>query len=207
MFRTVWKISWISFKPAMNTNYKSMLQQAAKLFQKHDYTNALKLYSLVYKDNPGNVDAKAGILLSSLPEDMQEDVQQLYDFYNIAKTFDAENSYEALESLVESLESGVTRASDGSIISFDEMVETEEGITYSDFKRLLEESDDFKEVFQNVFFSTKVIITQKKDFFEFINTLIEHEYIEMALSYIDNASSVFPADEQIRELLKKIKDH
>lgn len=184
-----------------------MLLQAAKLFQKRDYTNALKIYSLVYKDNPDNIDAKAGILLSSLSDEFQEDIQQLYDFYNIAKTFDAENSYEALESLVESLESGVTRASDGSIISFDEMVETEEGITYSDFKRLLEESDDFKEVFQNVFFSTKVIITQKKDFFEFINTLIEHEYIDMALSYIDNASSVFPADEKIRELLKKIKDH
>ena len=184
-----------------------MLQQAAKFFQKRDYTNALKLYSLVYKDNPDNLDAKTGILLSSLPPELQEDVQQLYDFYNIAKTFDAENSYEALEALVESLESGVTRSSDGSVISFDEMVESEEGITYSDFKHLLEESDDFKEVFQNVFFSTKVIITQKKDFFEFINTLIEHEYIEMALSYIDNASSVFPADEQIRELLKKIKDH
>jgi len=191
----------------MKTNYKSMLQKAAKFFQKRDYTNALKLYSLVYKDHPDNVDAKTGILLSSLPVELQEDVQQLYDFYNIAKTFDAENSYEALEALVESLESGMTRSSDGSVISFDEMVESEEGITYSDFKRLLEESDDFKEVFQNVFFSTKVIITQKKDFFEFINTLIEHEYIEMALSYIDNASSVFPADEQIRELLKKIKDH
>ena len=191
----------------MNINYKNTLLKAAKFFQNRDFTNALKLYSIVYRDQPDNIDAKAGILLSSLPREMQDDVLQLYDFYNIAKTFDAENSYEALESLVESLESGVTRASDGSIISFDEMVETEEGITYSDFKKLLEESDDFKEVFQNVFFSTKVIITQKKDFFEFINTLIEHEYIEMALSYIDNASSVFPADEQIRELLKKIKDH
>lgn len=191
----------------MNINYKNTLLKAAKFFQNRDFSNALKLYSIVYRDQPDNIDAKAGILLSSLPVEMQDDVLQLYDFYNIAKTFDAANSYEALESLVESLESGVTRASDGSIISFDEMVETEEGITYSDFKKLLEESDDFKEVFQNVFFSTKVIITQKKDFFEFINTLIEHEYIEMALSYIDNASSVFPADEQIRELLKKIKDH
>jgi len=191
----------------MNINYKNTLLKAAKFFQNRDFSNALKLYSIVYRDQPDNIDAKAGILLSSLPVEMQDDVLQLYDFYNIAKTFDAENSYEALESLVESLESGVTRASDGSIINFDEMVETEEGITYSDFKKLLEESDDFKEVFQNVFFSTKVIITQKKDFFEFINTLIEHEYIEMALSYIDNASSVFPADEQIRELLKKIKDH
>lgn len=191
----------------MKATPKKMLRQAAKFFQDRDFTNALKLYAIVYRDYPENIDAKAGILLSSLPEEMQDDVIQLNDFYNIAKTFDAENSYEALEALVESLESGVTRSSDGSVIGFDELVESEEGISYSDFKKLLEEGDDFKEVFQNVFFSTKVIITQKNDFFEFINTLIEHEYIEMALSYIDNASSVFPADEKIRELLKKIKEH
>jgi len=191
----------------MKTTPKKLLQRAAKFFQNRDFSNALKLYSLVYKDYPDNLDAKVGVLLCSLPKEMQDDVIQLYDFYNIAKTFDESNSYEALESLVESLESGLTRSSDGSVISFDELVESEEGITYSDFKKVLEESDDFKEVFQNIFFSTKVIITQKNDFFEFINTLIEHEYIEMALSYIDNASTVFPSDEKIRELLKKIKEH
>lgn len=184
-----------------------MLRRAAKFFQDRDFINALKIYSLIYKDYPENLEAKAGILLCSLPSQIEEDVIQLYDFYNIAKTFDEANSYEALEALIESLESGLTRSSDGSVISFDDLVESEEGISYSDFKKVLEESDDFKEVFQNVFFSTKVIITQKNDFFDFINTLIEHEYIEMALSYIDNASTVFPADEKIRELLKKIKEH
>lgn len=153
------------------------------------------------------MDAKVGVLLSSLRTENPDDVIQLQDFYNIAKTFDPGHSFDALESLVEALESGMMRNNDGAVFTFDEMIESEEGITYSDFKQLLEESDDFKEVFQNVFFSTKVIITQKSDFFEFINTLIEHEYIEMALNYIDNASSVFPADEKIRELLEKIKEH
>jgi len=191
----------------MNKHNKKMLQKAAELFQKKDFINALKFYSIVYHDEPENTDAKVGVLLASMQTENVDDVIQLYDFYNIAKTFDPDHSYEALESLVEALESGMMRNSEGSVFTFEEMIETEEGITYSDFKKLLEESDDFKEVFQNVFFSTKVIITQKNDFFEFINTLIEHEYIDMALSYIDNASSVFPADEKIRELLKKIKEH
>ena len=201
-----WKISLINYNSLMKSE-KNIINEAVRLFQNRDFTNALKLYSLAYRENPENVDAKVGVLLCSIAPEMQDDVVQLYDFYNIAKTFDAENSYDALESLVESLESGVTRNSTGSIIEIESMIESEDGITYNDFKKLLEESENFSEVFQNIFFSTKVIITQKSDFFEFINTLIEHEYIDMALNYIDSATTAFPADEEIRKLLEKIKEH
>lgn len=191
----------------MNNKNKKLLKIANNYFQKKDYVNALKLFSIVYKEEHENIDAKAGVLLASLSKELQDEILPLYEFFNIAKTFDPINSYEVLESLVESLELGASSAQEEPEVSFENVIEHEDGITFADFKKLYSKDENPKTVLENIFFSTKVIITQKKDFFEFINILIKNEYIEMALNYIDSASSVFPADEKIRELLKKIKAH
>ena len=64
-----------------------------------------------------------------------------------------------------------------------------------------------KQSLRRSFFSTKVVITQKNDFFDFVTRLIDNEYIDVALSYIDSANQVFPSDERLRELLNRISNH
>jgi len=191
----------------MNKKNKKLLKIAKNYLQKKDFINALKFFSIIYKEDSENIDVKAGVLLSSLSKELQDEILPLNEFYNIAKTFDPKNSYEILESLVESLESGAANMQETSEISLENAIEHENGITFADFKKLYLKNENPKTVLENIFFSTKVIITQKKDFFEFINILIKNDYIDMALNYIDSASTVFPADEKIRELLKKIKAH
>ena len=53
-------------------------------------------------------------------------------------------------------------------------------------------------------FSTKVIITEKEDFVDFLDKLIEHGYTDMALSYLESALGAYPSDEPLRKLLKKL---
>jgi hypothetical protein len=53
-------------------------------------------------------------------------------------------------------------------------------------------------------FSTKVIITEKEDFVDFLDKLIEHGFSEMALTYLENALSVYPSDKLLAKLLKKL---
>ena len=50
----------------------------------------------------------------------------------------------------------------------------------------------------------KVIITEKADFIDFLENLIDHCYADMALSYLENALSVYPSDVLLRKLLKKL---
>jgi hypothetical protein len=83
-------------------------------------------------------------------------------------------------------------------------IELEDGILYKDFKALIDEGESFKETFENIMFSTRVIITQKEDFVDFLENLIEHGFAEMALSYLENALSVYPSDILLRKLLRKL---
>ena len=53
-------------------------------------------------------------------------------------------------------------------------------------------------------FSTRVIITKKEDFIDFLDNLIEFGFAEMALTYLENALSVYPSDKLLRKLLKKL---
>jgi hypothetical protein len=53
-------------------------------------------------------------------------------------------------------------------------------------------------------FSTRVIITQKEDFIDFLDNLIENGFSEMALTYLESALGAFPTDKMLRKLLKKL---
>ncbi|MDQ7067591.1 MAG: hypothetical protein Q9M40_06290 [Sulfurimonas sp.] len=83
-------------------------------------------------------------------------------------------------------------------------LEFEDGILYKDFKNILNEGGEFRETFENIMFSTRVIITQKDDFIDFLDKLIEHDFAEMALTYLENALSIYPSDKLLRKLLKKL---
>jgi hypothetical protein len=82
--------------------------------------------------------------------------------------------------------------------------ELEDGILYKDFKDIINNGESFKETFENVMFSTRVVITKKEDFIDFLENLIEHNFTEMALTYLENALSVYPSDMFLRKLLKKL---
>ena len=43
-----------------------------------------------------------------------------------------------------------------------------------------------------------------QDFIDFLDNLIEHDYKDMALTYLENALGAYPADEPLRNLLKKL---
>ncbi|MCV6608943.1 MAG: hypothetical protein OIF32_12090 [Campylobacterales bacterium] len=177
-----------------------------KSFQNRDYDSALKFYALAKEIKPSDKDIDIGILLSSLAYDLEDEAQAIYEFYSASKQVDKVHTYEVVESLISSVESGFDSMLDPA--SFDEEVELNEienGISYEDFKDILESEDgNFKEIFKKIIFSTKVVITKKEDFFEFVEILIQNGYIEMALGYIDSANSVFPSDERIRDLLNLI---
>lgn len=75
---------------------------------------------------------------------------------------------------------------------------------YTEFKELIKDDNDFNRIFENIMFSTRVIITEKEDFVDFLDSLIVHGYKEMALSYLESALGVYPNDRQLRNLLRRL---
>ena len=88
---------------------------------------------------------------------------------------------------------------------FEARINAENGIKYEDFMALIESRGSFKEAFEDIMFSTKVIISKKEDFVDFLAKLIENGFIEMSLNYLESAVTLFPNDEQLLLLIKKVQ--
>ncbi len=64
----------------------------------------------------------------------------------------------------------------------------------------------FKEIFEDLIFSTKIIFLNKYEFYEFLNQLIENGYQDMSLEYIESLRKNIVYDSEIEKILQKVTD-
>jgi len=185
------------------SKYK-ILTQAKDSFNKAEYKSALEKFAEVLQNYPNSKEAYNGVILSEMAMSGEGGAEALFDYYEILKEDDQEQADIIMSEILQSLDGSVEQLSKVFSEPLRERLEFEDGILYSDFKKLLNEGADFRETFENIMFSTRVIITQKDDFIDFLDRLIEHDFAEMALTYLENALSVFPSDRLLHKLLKKL---
>lgn len=176
-----------------------LLRRAESEFLKGDFNNALRSYGLILKDYPLLEEAKVGAYLSDLGGESAEEAQALYDYYQLIKT-EKENAVDIIDGLIQSLDHSKEEVRTLLAETLKEDIALEDCITYQDFLLLIEKRGKFKEILENIIFSTKVVITDKNEFIDFIHRLVSEGYDEMALSYLDSASSLFGNDQEILSL-------
>jgi len=185
------------------SKYKT-LTQAKESFSKSDYKNALEKFAVVLQDFPNSKEAYNGVILSEMALSGEGGAEALFDYYEILKDEDKEQADNIMRDILQTMDGTIEKLSEVFAEPLRERLEFEDGILYQDFKAILDKGAGFKETFENIMFSTRVIITQKEDFIDFLENLIEHGFAEMALTYLENALSVYPSDELLRKLLKKL---
>ena len=185
------------------SKYK-ILSQAKESFSKADYKSALEKFAEVLQNYPNSKEAYNGVILSEMAMSGETGAEALFDYYEILKEEDKEEADAVMEEILQNMDGTLDKLSEAFTQPLRERIEFEDGILYSDFKKLLDEGADFKETFENIMFSTRVIITEKEDFVDFLDKLIEHGFSEMALTYLENALSVYPSDKLLAKLLKKL---
>ncbi|NOR58278.1 MAG: hypothetical protein GQ474_07130 [Sulfurimonas sp.] len=180
------------------------LSQAKDYFSKSDFKGALEKFATVLQDFPNSKEAFNGVILSEMALSGEGGAEALFDYYEILKDEDQESADNIMSDILQTMDGTVEKLSEVFAEPLRERLEFEDGILYQDFKAILDKGAGFKETFENIMFSTSVIITQKEDFIDFLENLIEHGFAEMALTYLENALSVYPSDELLRKLLKKL---
>jgi len=185
------------------SKYK-ILSQAKESFSRADYKSALEKFAEVLQNYPNSKEAYNGVILSEMAMSGETGAEALFDYYEILKEEDKEEADVVMEEILQNMDGTIDKLSEAFTQPLRERIEFEDGILYSDFKKLLDEGADFKETFENIMFSTKVIITEKDDFLDFLDKLIENGFSEMALTYLENALSVYPSDKLLTKLLKKL---
>jgi len=186
-------------------NLKKILSKANDNFSAQKYEASLLDFSLVLKDDPDNKEAKIGVLLSDMALSGEDGAQALFDYYAILRSDENTDAETILEDLISSLDGSLDKI--GKLISepIQDRLKYEDGIMYSDFKTLVKSRKDFRRAFEDVIFSTRVIITEREDFMDFLDNLVKYEFHEMALNYLESAIVTFPNDERLRALLDKLQ--
>jgi len=185
------------------SKYK-ILTQAKESFSKAEYKSALEKFAEVLQNYPNSKEAFNGVILSEMALSGEDGAEALFDYYEVLKEEDKEQADIIMSEILESMDGSLEKLSEVFSEPLRERLEFEDGILYSDFKKLIDEGGEFKEIFENIMFSTRVIITKKEDFVDFLDKLIAHGFSDMALSYLENALGVYPTDKSLRKLLKKL---
>ena len=181
-----------------------LLQRAEGEFLKGDYRNALRSYGLILKDYPALDEAKIGVYLSDLGIESEEEAQALFDYYQVIKS-EKENAVDIIDGLIDSLDTSKKYIQDLLLDPLEEQVEYGDGIRYADFLSLVESRGSFREAFEDIMFSTKVIITEKDEFIDFVTQLANEGFDEMALNYLDATTSLFGDDQDVLALYNVVK--
>ena len=180
-------------------NQDLLLQRAEYAFLKGDYVHALRSYGLILKDYPSLDEAKIGVYLSDLGIESEEEAQALFDYYQLIKN-EKENAVDIIDGLIESLDTSKQKIKELLLDPVEEEVEYGNGIRYSDFLELVKSRGSFKKTFEDIMFSTKVVITNKDEFIDFVKQLSYEGFDEMALGYLDASSHLFGNDQDVLAL-------
>jgi len=181
-----------------------LLQRAEKEFLQAEYQQALRLYGLILKDYPNLDDAKVGVYLSDLGIESSDEAQALFDYYLVIR-LEKENTVDIIKDLIYSLDSTKKELSELLTDPFDEQMEYADGIRYSDFLSLIESRGSFKKAFEDIMFSTKVVIRDKTEFINFVKQLADEGFNEMALGYLDATATMFGNDQEVLALYNVVK--
>ena len=181
-----------------------LLQRAEHEFLQGDFKKALRSYGLILRDYPRLDEATVGAYLSDLGEENREEAQALFDYYQIIKN-DKENAVEIIDGLLDSLDNSKQQIKELLLDPLEEQVEYGDGIRYSDFLALVESRGSFKKTFEDIMFSTKVVITDRDEFIDFVTKLSTEGFDEMALGYLDATSHLFGNDQDVLALYNVVK--
>lgn len=185
------------------SKYKT-LSQAKESFSKSDFKTALEKFASVLQNYPNSKEAYNGVILSEMALSGESGAEALFDYYEILQEEDKEQADIIMGEILQNIDGTMEKFSQVFAEPLRERLEYEDGIMYEDFKALLDRGESFKETFENIMFSTRVIITRKEDFLDFLDNLIEHGFAEMALSYLESALGIYPNDALLLKLLKKL---
>ncbi|MBN2767496.1 MAG: hypothetical protein JXQ68_00175 [Campylobacterales bacterium] len=184
-----------------NNNELFLLKKAEDEFLSGDYKSALQTYGRVLEKNPKLDEAKVGIYLSDIGTENEEEAQSLFDYYQAIKNNEPEAA-QIVHEIIDSIDVTKNTLSELMNEQLKHQAEYEDGILYSDFKELIKNRGNFKSAFEDIMFSTKVIITEKDDFIDFIKNLAKEGFEKMGLDYLDSSAQIFGSDQDVLALYR-----
>ncbi len=181
------------------------IKRGVSSFYKRNFKDALLHFSLALEVSPSSKEARICVILAELATHKEDEAMALYEYYVINKDMGVENIEKMIEDIIDSVD--FTIESLEALLMADEIeakINEENGIAYEDFKVFIDNKESFKEAFEDIMFSTKVIIHKKDDFIDFLEKLIDNGFKEASMNYFESAVKLYPHDKKLQQLVKKV---
>ena len=145
-------------------------------FYAKNFSEALKDFSFALSLEPHSKEARIGALLCDMAVDNEEQAVALFEYYLLTKESGVENYESIMEEIIHSVDENREKIAHlfKNTNDFEAKINAENGIKYEDFMSLIEARGSFKEAFEDIMFSTKVIISRKEDFVDFLANIFQN---------------------------------
>ena len=190
-------------KPINSRLLRKFKSKAEQAYLRGNYDESVRFYSQILVDLGEDLESRVGLLLADMARDYEEESKAFYEYYQLLKRHKHEDAHKIILEMIENFDGNVSEIVSVARFSDGANAESVPGILYSDFKRLVQERGDFKNTFEDLLFSSKIIITAKGDFFDMLEQLLEHGFKEMAMSYLETMSRELAHEPRLQKLYKR----
>ncbi|WP_281651260.1 hypothetical protein [Helicobacter bilis] len=196
-----------------NIMTKKLLQKkGAKALLNGNFQGAFYLFESAFWLDTHDLDSRIGLYLADMGMDFGQEAIGIYDFYQSILAAEKRSSKHRIQrmilSLIEAFDNKTHKLSKAMQRSKNEAMDSYDAISYADIKALLK-TKDFKEIYSGLPINTKLVFGEKGDFYEFLSLLVQNDYIEALLHYIDSLPrydmELIPLIEAANNKLKKNK--
>jgi len=175
-------------------------------FLQGEYEFSLLNYSFALNEVPNDKEAKMGAILCDIAFEREEEAIALFDFYEFEKKTNSSKAEERISEIINSNENSFEGASTLFNQNLKMMIDEAFGISYEDFQYHIKTRGSFKIAFEELMFSSRIIINKKEDLLDFIFNLIKYDFNQIAYNYIENASKLFFNKKDIEKLFTAFEE-
>lgn len=172
-----------------------------KAFSRYRFKDAKLYFSLAYEQEPSD-ELLFLIELAELALIDRSEVMPIFEFYQIKSKKNMDEFFDILNSLYKNI-----YEEEEPQIPENLKDDVKNSISYKEFREILGKTGDFKQVLEGIMFSSNITIESKDDMLSFLENLVENDFIDISLRYIEDFAWVFMDDLKFNKIVEKIKNN
>lgn len=192
----------------MAKDFAYFKNKAKLAFSKHQYARVLEIlsYANLLLNNLSDKESRYFNMLSALSDmalEYEDEARALFEYYQVIRGKSDLEAEEIVLEMIENFDKNLY-ALNLAIWSLQEAeIDKNDGILYEDFV-VHSAKVGFKEAFEDLMFSSKIIFTNKNEFLFFVRNLVKFGFEDIAINYFENAGNLLFYDKDFMRLYRKI---
>lgn len=170
---------------------RTLQKKAFAMFSKCKFKESFMLYEMAFWLDTSDLDSIIGMYLSDIGIEFPDDAIGIFDAYQVSlKTKPRSEKYFTQKTILKLIQAfdkknnAITNNHRKFIEMYETHYESHDAISFRDIQELLK-TISFKEIYTSVIIKSKLIFSEKNEFYEFLNLLIKNGFPEASMTYID----------------------